>query len=172
MNIHIDSESVEDVPEYSEILDRGANLWDRLINLEYKYMGFVYSDGLYSSLTPFPGPAKKGILDDIDENLELIEYRGYLFSFPDLTSADAVVPEEIDEEDLQAVIHLQQKLKDEKPALSYNQIRGYAHRSYKRLEEEYRAFRAVVMNRSADMFGIKIISPDSEIRYWHPDVEK
>lgn len=169
MNIHTDSESGEEGPEYSGIVDRGANLRDRLTDLEYKYMGLIWIDGLYSSLTPFPGPSKKGILDDIDENLETIEDRCYLFSLPDLTSADAVIPEGIDKEVLPAIVHLQQKLKKEKPALPYAWIRRSALRSYRRLAEDYRTFRAVVTKRPANMFGIKIISPGSEVRYWHPD---
>ena len=168
MNIHTDSESGEEGPEYSEIVDRGEKLWDRLIRLEYKYMGLVWLDGLYS-LASLPGPSKKAILDDIDDNLETIDSRCYLFSFPDLTSPDAVIPEGIDKEVLPAIVHLQQKLKKEKTALPYAWIRRSALRSYRRLAEDYRTFRAVVTKRPANMFGIKIISPGSEVRYWHPD---
>ena len=166
MNIHTDSESGEEGPEYSEILDRGEKLWDRLTDLEYKYMGIVYEDGLYSR---FFYPSKKAILDDIDYSLGIIENRCYLFSLPDLTSADAVIPEGIDKENVSAIVHLQQKLKKEKTALPYAWIRRSALRSYRRLAEDYRTFRAVVTKRPANMFGIKIISPGSEVRYWHPD---
>ena len=166
MNIHTDSESGEEGPGYSEIVDRGRKLTSNLFGLEYKYTGLVYSDGPYSRIFE---PSKKRILEDIDDNLETIECRCYLFSFPDLTSPDAVIPEGIDEEDVPAIVQLQQRLKDEMPTLSYNQIRGYALRSYRRLAEDYRTFRAVVTKRPANMFGIKIISPGSEIRYWSPD---
>ena len=168
MNIHTDSESGEEGPGYSEIVDRGRKLTSNLFGLEYKYTGLVYSDGPYSRIFE---PSKKRILEDIDENLETIECRCYLFSFPDLTSPDAVIPEGIDEENVPAIVQLQQKLKDEKPALSYNQIRRSALRSYRRLAEDYRTFRAVVMKRPANMFGIKIISANSEVQYWSPDGE-
>lgn len=56
MNIHTDSESGEEGPGYSEIVDRGRKLTSNLFGLEYKYTGLVYSDGPYSRIFE---PSKK-----------------------------------------------------------------------------------------------------------------